>query len=291
MVAHDIGVLVAPPGIGKTVIGTYLVAARACSTLILVHRRPLLDQWIAQLALFLGINSSEIGQIGAGKQTANHRLDVAMIQSLPRHDAVDEIVARYGQVIVDECHHLPAISFERVLAAVKARYVVGLTATPTRRDGHQPITHMQLGPVRFAIDAKRQAAQRPFVHRLFVRDTTFSLPSSSALPTIQDLYAGLARDENRNQLILNDVIGALAAGRTPLLLTERKDQLLYFVTQLRRAARHVVVLHGGMGAKARQAVIAQLAAIPADQERIIVATDLAANLRWDSFIIIHIGNR
>ena len=272
MVAHDIGVLVAPPGIGKTVIGTYLVAARACSTLILVHRRPLLDQWIAQLALFLGIDSSEIGRIGAGKQTANYRLDVAMIQSLLRHDSPNEIVAKYGQVIVDECHHLPAISFERVLAAVKARYVVGLTATPTRRDGHQPITHMQLGPVRFAIDAKSQAAQRPFVHRLLVRDTTFSLPSASAASTIQDLYAGLARDEDRNQLILNDVIGALAAGRTPLLLTERKDQLLYFAAQLRRVARHVVVLHGGMGAKARQAVVAQLAAIPADQERVIVAT-------------------
>src|SRR5437667_12741510 len=116
--AHDIGVLVAPPGVGKTVVGIFLVATRACSMLILVHRQPLLDQWVAQLCLFLGIEPQEIGQIGAGKKTGNGQLDVAMVQSLVRKDSVSDMAAGYGQVIVNECHHLPAVSFERVLWSI-----------------------------------------------------------------------------------------------------------------------------------------------------------------------------
>jgi hypothetical protein len=127
LLAHDTGVFVAPPGVGKTVIGTYLVASRACSTLILVHRRPLLDQWLAQLAQFLGVDVKEIGQVRGAKRAPTGRIDVAMIQSLVRKDSVANLVAEYGQVIVDECHHLPAVQFERVLREVKARYVVGLT--------------------------------------------------------------------------------------------------------------------------------------------------------------------
>ncbi len=111
LLAHDIGMFIAPPGVGKTVVGTYLVAARGCRTLILVHRQPLRDQWLAQLSLFLGLEPKEIGQIGAGKKTGNGQLDVAMIQSLVRKDSVRDIVDQYGQVIVDECHHLPAVSF------------------------------------------------------------------------------------------------------------------------------------------------------------------------------------
>ncbi|MGH8133008.1 MAG: TOTE conflict system archaeo-eukaryotic primase domain-containing protein, partial [Steroidobacteraceae bacterium] len=149
LLAHDTGVFVAPPGVGKTVLGTYLVAERACSTLILVHRKPLLEQWKAQLTIFLGVDAKEIGQVGGGQRKPNGRLDVAMIQSLVRKEEVDDLVSGYGHVIVDECHHLPALSFERVLSETKARYVVGLTATPQRRDGHQPITEMQLGPIRF----------------------------------------------------------------------------------------------------------------------------------------------
>jgi hypothetical protein len=155
---HDIGVFVAPPGIGKTVVGTWLIAKRQCNTLVLVHRQPLLDQWIAQLALFLGLDAKDIGRIGGGKHKLNGRLDVAMIQSLVRKESVDNLVANYGHVIVDECHHLPAVSFERVLTEVRARFITGLTATPQRRDGHHPIIEMQLGPVRFTVDARNHAA-------------------------------------------------------------------------------------------------------------------------------------
>jgi superfamily II DNA or RNA helicase len=270
LLAHDI-VLVAPPGMGKTVVGTYLVAARGCSTLILVHRQPLLDQWLAQLSLFLGLEPKQIGQIGAGKKTGNGQIDVAMIQSLVRKDSVQDIVAQYGQVIVDECHHLPAVSFERVLAEAKARYVVGLTATPQRRDGHHPITAMQLGPVRFVVNPKSHAAQRPFAHTLVVRETSFKTSGENSA-TIQELYAVLAADEKRNQLILDDVIGALEQGRSPILLTERKDHLEYFAAQLSRIARHLVVLQGGTSTLERRKVKQQLAAIPDTEERLVLAT-------------------
>lgn len=270
---HDTGVFVAPPGIGKTVIGTYLVATRACSTLILVHRRPLLDQWLAQLALFLGVDRKTIGVIAGTKRTRTGRVDVAMIQSLVRKDAVADLVAGYGQVIVDECHHLPAVQFERVLREVKARYVVGLTATPQRRDGHHPITEMQLGPVRFKVNAKTQAAARPFEHRLIVRETAFRAPGRrDEKVEIQDLYASLTRDEARNAMILNDVVRALEQGRSPILLTERKDHLEFFAKRLERVARNLVVLHGGMGAKADRAVRAQLDAVPPQKERLLLAT-------------------
>ena len=271
LLAHDIGVFVAPPGVGKTVIGTYLVAERGCSTLILVHRQQLLEQWIAQLSVFLGIDPKEIGQIGAGKKTGNGRLDVAMLQSLVRQGKVQDVVAGYGQVIVDECHHLPAVSFERVLAEAKARYVVGLTATPLRRDGHHPIIGMQLGPVRYTVDPKGHAAQRPFAHKLVVRETGFKT-TGDAPSRIQDLYTALASNQKRNHLILNDVIQSLEQRRSPLVLTERKDHVDYFAGQLEKVARHVIVLQGGMGAKERRAIKDKLASIPDGEERVILAT-------------------
>lgn len=272
LLAYDTGVFVGPPGIGKTVLGTYLVAKRARSTLILVHRKPLLEQWIAQLAMFLGIETREVGQIGGGRRKPNGRLDVAMIQSLVRKGRVDDLVAGYGHVVVDECHHLPAVSFERVLSEVHARYVLGLTATPQRRDGHQPITEMQLGPVRFRVDAKRQAIQRPFDHRLIVRETGFRMKAASTETTIQEIYRALAEDEARNQLIVNDLIGALEESRSPILLTERKDHLDHLTELLRPAVRHVVALQGGMRAKERHRTAEQLASIPDTAERVVLAT-------------------
>jgi superfamily II DNA or RNA helicase len=273
LLAHDAGVFVAPPGIGKTVLGTYLIARRARSTLVLVHRKPLLDQWVAQLAMFLGIDEKAVGQIGGGKCKPNSRVDVAMIQSLVRKGQVKDLVAGYGHVIVDECHHLPAISFERVLSEVKARYLVGLTATPQRRDGHHPITEMQLGPIRFFVDAKSQAARRPFAHRLIVRETAFQTTTGdNAEASIQDIYRALANDEARNKRILDDVIAAIHEGRSPILLTERKDHLEYFAEHLRSFVRHLVVLQGGMTAKERRCSADQLASIPDTAERLVLAT-------------------
>jgi superfamily II DNA or RNA helicase len=268
---HEIGMVVAPPGTGKTVLGAALVAKRGVSTLVLVHRKPLLDQWVAQLSEFLRIPRKEIGVIGGGKRKGTGRIDVAMIQSLVRKGQVDDIVPGYGHVIVDECHHVSARSFARVLSEVKARFVLGLTATPRRRDGHDPIVEMQLGPVRFAVSAKASAAARGLAHRLVIRETSFSAPWNPG-DAIQDLYAAMASDEARNALILDDVISALEGGRSPLLLTERRDHLEFFAQKLRGVARNLVVLHGGLSARERKDALASLAAIPADEERLVVAT-------------------
>ncbi|MEO8338024.1 MAG: DEAD/DEAH box helicase family protein [bacterium] len=211
--------------------------------MILVNRRPLLDQWIAQLALFLGIDPKEVGQIGAGQNKRNGRLDVATIQTLARSSVLDAAVAEYGQVIVDECHHLPAVSFERVLSEVKARYVVGLTSTPERRDGHRPITAMQLGPVRFSVGAKSEAGRAPFARRLIVCETGFRNLEDAA-PSIQSLYAQLSVDETRNTLILQDVLAVLKEGRSPILLTERVDHLDYFAARLESVRVAVILLRG-----------------------------------------------
>ncbi len=268
---HDIGIIVAPPGTGKTVLGAALVARRGVSTLVLVHRKPLLDQWVAQLSEFLGIPRKEIGVIGGGKRKGTGRIDVAMIQSLVRKGRVDDVVAGYGHVVVDECHHVSASSFGCVLSEVKARFVLGLTATPHRRDGHDPTVEMQLGPVRFAVSAKASAAARGLAHGLVIRETSFSATWNPG-DAIQDLYAAMAADEARNALILDDVISALEEGRSPLLLTERRDHLELFVQKLRGVARHLVVLHGGLSARGRKDALDSLAAIPDSEERLVMAT-------------------
>lgn len=272
LLAQDTGVFVGPPGVGKTVLGTYLAAHRKTNTLVLVHRRPLLDQWVVQLAMFLGIEEREIGTLASGKRKLTGRLDVAMLQSLVRGGAVDDQVAAYGQVIVDECHHVPAFSFERVLSEARARYVVGLTATPQRRDGHHPILEMQLGPIRYAVEPTNQAIARPFVSRLVVRETRFRLPADKADSPIQTIYRELASDAGRNELILNDVIRAVAEGRSPILLTERKDHLEFFAERLRGFVRHLIVLQGGMTDKERRMRGEQLDAVPGDEERLVLAT-------------------
>jgi len=272
LMRHDIGIFVAPPGSGKTVVGAWLAAARNCSTLVLVHRKPLLDQWVAQLSRFLDLPPKSIGTIGSGKSKATGVLDVAMMQSLVRKEEVADLVADYGQVIVDECHHLPAFSFERVLAEVKARYVVGLTATPYRRDGHQPIIHLQCGPTRFSFHRKQEPTEGAFTRRLILRETDFTLSETDSEATIQEIYVRLTTDRQRNKLILDDIRQALTEGRSPILLTERKDHLEFFAGELREIVKHMIVLQGGMGVKQRRKVMERLAAIPGGEERLILAT-------------------
>ena len=269
---HDIGVFVAPPGVGKTVVGIHMIAARARSTLILVHRQNLLDQWRNQLALFLSLPLKTIGQIGGGRRKPNGELDVAMLQSLERKGAVADQVAGYGHVIVDECHHIPAFSFERVLAETRAHYMLGLTATPQRRDGHHPILHMQLGPTRFSVNPRSELARRPFIQRLVECPTGFVLDGSSAEMSIQEIYRALADDSQRNRLILDDLIAVLEEGRSPIVLTERKDHLDFLAEHIRPFARNLVVLKGEMGVRQRRAAAVQLASIPDSEERVILAT-------------------
>jgi superfamily II DNA or RNA helicase len=272
MLAHDDGILCATTAFGKTVVAAWLIAARKVNTLVLVHRRQLLDQWRERLAAFLNLPIKSIGQIGGGRRRAGGIIDAAVIQSLNRKLVVDDLVANYGHVIVDECHHLSSVSFEQVLRQVKARYITGLTATPQRKDGHHPIIVMQCGPIRYRVDAKAQALARPFKHLVIPRPTNFRMPPTTEKPEMHELYAALAGNKARNDLICVDLLRVVKGGRSPILLTERTSQIDEFAGRLNSLVKHVVVLKGGMGAKQRRAIAEQLAAIPNDQERVLLAT-------------------
>ncbi|MBM3892182.1 MAG: DEAD/DEAH box helicase, partial [Verrucomicrobia bacterium] len=176
MLAHDNGVLAATTAFGKTVVAAWLIAQRAVNTLVLVHRQQLLEQWIERLSAFLGVPPKSIGRLGGGRKKLTGVLDVAIIQSLVRKGVVDDRVGGYGHLVVDECHHLSARSFELVARRAKARFITGLSATVTRKDGHHPVIFMQCGPVRHRVDAKTQAAARPFAHQVMVRPTGFRAP-------------------------------------------------------------------------------------------------------------------
>jgi superfamily II DNA or RNA helicase len=256
---HDFGVLAAATAFGKTVVAASLIATRGCSTLVLVHRRELLTQWVERLASFLSVDRSQIGMIGGGRRKPTSQIDVAVIQSLVRRGEVSDEIAGYGHLVVDECHHLSATSFELVARRSKARYVLGLSATVARRDGHHPIILMQCGPVRYRVEHKAHALQSGIDHRVLVRDTQFRLSTAGAdkPPSITDVYRALASDTRRNTLIVKDVRAAVAAGRSPLVLTERRDHLDALAGELRDAG-DVIVLRGGMKASERQAVSAAL---------------------------------
>ena len=274
LLPHDTGVLAAAPAFGKTVVAASLLAARGTNTLILVHRRQLMDQWTARLGAFLDLPHSAIGNIGGGKRKPTGIVDVAVIQSLVRGDEVDDIAADYGHLIVDECHHLSAPSFEKVARRAKVKYVLGLSATVTRRDGHHPIVFMQCGPVRFRASARAQARQRPFAHRALLRRTAFRVPDGieTERPPIQHVYAAIAEDEARNDMIFDDVLSALEARRSPLVLTARKDHAELLAGRLGRFARNVFFLRGGMGVRQRGEVARRLEEIPDTEERVLIAT-------------------
>lgn len=270
--ATDIGILSATTAFGKTVVAAHLIAERRVNTLVLVHRRQLMDQWKERLTTFLGLPPKAVGLIGGGKNKPTGLVDIAVIQSLQHKGAVKDLVADYGQVIVDECHHLSAFSFERVLKQVKARYVVGLTATPVRKDGHHPIIMMQCGPIRYRVSAKEQAAARPFHHQMIPRITDFTLLDDLQEIGIQAIYAALASGARRNAMIEADVRAIIAAGRSPLVLTERTNHVEELAERLKDAADHVIVLRGGTGAKKRKEIATKLSSIPEGETRVLIAT-------------------
>lgn len=274
LLEHDNGVLAATTGFGKTVVAAAMIAARKITTLILVHRRQLMEQWASRLQSFLNLPQDSIGQVGGGVRKPTGVVDIAMIQSLTRGGVVDDLVAGYGQLIVDECHHLSAVSFEAVARRAKAQFVLGLSATVTRKDGHHPIIFMQCGPVRFRVEARSQAAERPFGHRVVPRRTSFLLPFvlQHERPPIQQIYAALAADEARNAMIFDDVLQALEDKRSPVILTERKDHALLLAERISRFARNVIVLTGGVGAKQRRAAMQRLGDVSATDERVLIAT-------------------
>jgi superfamily II DNA or RNA helicase len=268
MLQHDAGVLCAPTAFGKTVTAAAMIARRGVNTLVLVHRTELLKQWQERLQAFLGAGKGAVGTIGGGKAKPTGKIDIAVMQSLSRQGEVNPLVEGYGQVIVDECHHVGAVSFDAILKRVKAKYVLGLTATPIRRDGQQPIIFMQCGPIRHTAATPAGAPQDlEVVPRS--RVARIDLTSEAG---IQDVFRHLANDTERTGAIAAEIESAFAQGRKVLVLTERTEHLDAIRAALDGHEPAPFVLHGRMSKKQRSTLIAQLDALPPDAPRILLAT-------------------
>jgi superfamily II DNA or RNA helicase len=268
MLHHDTGVLCAPTAFGKTVTAAAMIARRGVNTLVLVHRTELLKQWQERLQSFLGVGKGVVGTIGGGKAKPTGKIDIAVMQSLSRQGEVNSLVENYGHVIVDECHHVGAASFDAILKQAKAKYVLGLTATPIRRDGQQPIIFMQCGPTRHIAAIPTGAP-----HDLAV--TPCTLHSRIDLPQeagIQDVFRHLAVDQARTDAIAAEVVNAYGQGRKVLVLTERTEHLDAIQTALGSKVPSLFVLHGRIAKKQRATLIVELNALPPDAPRVLLAT-------------------
>lgn len=268
MLPHDTGVLSAPTAFGKTVTGAAMIAHRGVNTLVLVHRTELLRQWQERLSVFLGVGKDVIGTVGGGRSKPTGKIDIAVMQSLSRKGEVNPLVENYGHVIVDECHHVGAVSFDALLKRVRAKYVLGLTATPIRRDGQQPIIFMQCGPI-------RHTAAPPASAPLDLEVVPRTLYKPIQLPDyarIQDVFRTLTDDQERTAAIAKEVQRAVSDGRKVLVLTERTNHLDNILDALDGRVSSPFVLHGRMSKKQRSKLITELDALPPDAARVLLAT-------------------
>ena len=270
MLAHDDGVLVAPPGTGKTVIACALIAERKLPTLVLAHSKPLLEQWRSQLQTLLGLPSKQIGQKGGGRRKLSGIVDLAMIQSLKAIDDLEAFFANYGLVVIDECHHLPAVSFETAVRRAPVRHFLGLTATPYRRDGLQEIVTMQCGPIRHQI-ADSEGPAGAVDLELAVCETELALADAAETP-IHEVFRVLVEDERRTALVCDDVLAALAEGRRCLVLSQWKQHCHALAERLQRNGVSPYLLEGGVGKRARSALFQRIEDTAPSDPLVVVAT-------------------
>jgi superfamily II DNA or RNA helicase len=285
MESSPMGILSASTAFGKTVIALWLIARRGINTLILVHRKQLLDQWLERIQQFLTIPKAEIGCFSGTKKKRSGKIDIAVIQSLGRKDGIPEWIKDYGQIIVDECHHISAASFESVIRKCPAHYRLGLSATITRKDGQQPIVFMNLGEPRYTVH--RQAAR--FIQKVIPRHTGFQLPEPTASSAssgngdesriiagtsleIQELFKLLWTDTDRNRVIIQDIAAAHVQGREILVLSERIDHLALLADSLSAYTDYLFALKGGLGKKQLKTIMEHIEHVPSGSNRIILAT-------------------
>jgi superfamily II DNA or RNA helicase len=269
MLRHNTGVLCAPTAFGKTVAAAAVIARRGVNTLVLVHRTELLTQWKERLQSFLAAGKGVVGTIGGGKSKATGQIDIAVMQSLSRQGEVSALVENYGQVIVDECHHVGATSFDAILQRSKAKFVLGLTATPIRRDGLQPIIFMQCGPIRHTA-TRAPSAPHDLQVTARLRSSPINLTPAAG---IQEVFRHLANDLARTQAIASEIKATFEQGRKVLVLTERTEHLEAIQLALGELLpAKAFVLHGRFSKKQRAALIAQLEAMPPQAPRVLLAT-------------------
>ena len=280
------GILHATTAFGKTVTAAAIIARKKVNTLILVHSKALLKQWHDRLTEFLNIDYpqheeknkrgrrkvfSPIGCFDSSGNTLHGIIDIALIQSCLDEDGVKPFVQDYGMVIVDECHHVSSITFEQVLMSIKAHTIYGLTATPIRKDGHQPIIFMQCGPIRFSTDVKSQIAKQSFDRFLIPRFTSYNSILEDRL-SIATLYKYLSEDEIRNNLIVEDICKAVNTGRTPIILTNRTAHVSVLAEKLKATIKNVISLTGAGTTREKREAMQRLQNIPDSEQLVIVAT-------------------
>ena len=286
LLMHSNGVLHATTAFGKTVTAAAIIARKKVDTLILVHSKALLAQWHERLTEFLSIDYVEppvlkkrgrrkkyspIGCLDSTGNSLHGIVDIALLQSCLDGDSVKPFVENYGMVIVDECHHVSSVTFENVLKGIKAHTIYGLTATPIRKDGHQPIIFMQCGPIRFSADAKSQITKQSFERYLIPRFTSYRSITDDK-QSITTLYQLLSEDEIRNTLIAEDVCKAVEAGRTPIILTNRTAHVTILAEKLRGKVKNVVTLTGTGSTKEKRGALQHLHEISSEEPLAIVAT-------------------
>ncbi|MBN2242584.1 MAG: DEAD/DEAH box helicase family protein [Acidobacteria bacterium] len=295
LLRHETGILSGTTAFGKTVVALKLIAERKVNTLILVDKVSLLSQWKKKISEFLIINETpadpaesagkkrgrkkqtdRVGQLGAGRNTLSGIVDIAVMQSLSRKGEVRDCIRDYGMIVPDECHHASAFTYESILKSARAKYICGLTATPTRKDGHHPIFFMHCGPIRYRDNPQKQAAQRPFDHFVVPRFTSLRIPpgTEEREVSIQDLYSEIIDSEIRNRQIVDDVLANYELGRNCIVLSLRTAHVEKLAVTLRESVpdSDVITLTGGMGAKTTREVLERISDIPEERKMILVAT-------------------
>jgi superfamily II DNA or RNA helicase len=271
MLENPTGILEAATGFGKTAVGASFISSRRVNTLIIVHRKQLMNQWKEQLSTFLDIKPEAIGFIGGGKKTHQGIIDIAMIQSLQKENMLKSL-PKYGQIIVDECHHFSAFTFENILKKFDSSYVYGLTATPKRRDGLEKIMSMQLGPIRYKVKAKDMAKIRPFKHILIPRYTDFKGDETEKSSITHKLYNQLINDKTRNTMIFNDVLKELDLGAAPIIITERTEHVELLANRFEGFTKNLFVLTGKLTDGEKEKRLKELSELSDDSERLVIAT-------------------
>ena len=286
LLTYSNGVLHATTAFGKTVTAAAIIARKKVNTLILVHSKALLTQWHERLTEFLDIDFKEteepkkrgrkkvfspIGCLDSAGNSLHGIIDIALIQSCLDENGVKPFVQDYGMVIVDECHHVSSITFEHVLKNIKAHTVYGLTATPIRKDGQQPIIFMQCGPIRFSADAKSQITKQSFDRYLIPRFTSYRSITEDR-QTITAMYQSLSEDTVRNNLIVNDICKVVGSGRTPIILTNRTSHVTLLAEKLKTTIPNVITLTGSDTTKDKREALQRLQTISPSEPLVIVAT-------------------